>query len=137
MKVLLLVLAAVLLMPQTNSSETKQVEAVIRDYIEGYYTGNEDRVRSALSSELAKRVVAKGPDGVERLRPLTHEQMAERTKAQQTQKSYPESRRKLEITVFEVRGNIATAKAVAEGWVDYIHLCKLNGRWTIVNVVWN
>jgi len=27
-------------------------------------------------------------------------------------------------------------KIVARDWVDYLHVAKFNGRWVIVNVLW-
>ena len=27
-------------------------------------------------------------------------------------------------------------KVVAENWIDYMYLAKFNGRWVIVNVLW-
>ena len=32
--------------------------------------------------------------------------------------------------------NAASVKIVAADWVDYLHLAKYNGRWVIVNVLW-
>jgi hypothetical protein len=32
--------------------------------------------------------------------------------------------------------NAAVAKIIASDWVDYIELAKWNGRWVIVNVLW-
>jgi len=35
--------------------------------------------------------------------------------------------------VFE---NAASVKVVATDWIDYLHVAKFNGRWVIVNVLW-
>ena len=35
--------------------------------------------------------------------------------------------------VFE---NAASVKVVASDWIDYLHMAKWNGRWVIVNVLW-
>jgi hypothetical protein len=32
--------------------------------------------------------------------------------------------------------NTASVKLVANGWVDYLHVARFNGRWVIVNVLW-
>ncbi|RIV17350.1 hypothetical protein DYU11_32190 [Fibrisoma montanum] len=40
------------------------------------------------------------------------------------------------VDVFEVADKTATAKVTAVWGIDYIHLMKDNGRWMIVNVLW-
>lgn len=41
-----------------------------------------------------------------------------------------------EVAVFEVADKTASAKVTAVWGIDYIHLMKENGRWMIVNVLW-
>jgi hypothetical protein len=40
------------------------------------------------------------------------------------------------VDVFEVADKTATAKVTAVWGIDYLHLIKENGRWMIVNVLW-
>jgi hypothetical protein len=40
------------------------------------------------------------------------------------------------VTILDIYGSAASAKIYASGWVDYLHLAKWNGRWVIVNVLW-
>ncbi len=41
-----------------------------------------------------------------------------------------------EVTVLEVHGRMASVKLEAAAWIDYMHLAKFNGRWVIVNILW-
>jgi hypothetical protein len=41
-----------------------------------------------------------------------------------------------DVTVLDVYENAASVKIVASDWVDYLHMAKFNGRWVIVNVLW-
>lgn len=43
---------------------------------------------------------------------------------------------KVEVEVLEVRGNIATAKAVSGEFVEYMHLVRTGEKWQIVNILW-
>ena len=56
--------------------------------------------------------------------------------AQAVEKSEPS----FNVTVMDaepvVTRNAASARIDASGWVDYLHLAKWNGRWVIVNVLW-
>jgi len=36
----------------------------------------------------------------------------------------------------DIYQNSASAKNVASDWIDFLHLPKWNGRWVIVNVLW-
>ena len=44
--------------------------------------------------------------------------------------------RRQDVTVLDVFENAASVKVVAAGWIDYLHLARCNGRWLIVNVLW-
>lgn len=41
-----------------------------------------------------------------------------------------------EVVVFDVRNQTASAKVTAMWGVDYMHLAKHEGRWKILNIVW-
>ena len=32
---------------------------------------------------------------------------------------------------------IATAKTVGDGWIDYLHLAEVNGEWKIINILYD
>ena len=105
------------------------------DYIEGYYQGNGERMERALHPELAKRIVRTNEQGRSQLG-----QMSAMTLVMGTRngggRDTPESERRKDVTIFNIYQNAASAKIYASGWVDYLHLAKWNGRWVIVNVLW-
>ena len=41
-----------------------------------------------------------------------------------------------EIVVLDVLDQTASAKIVAMWGIDYMHLAKYDGRWQIINIVW-
>jgi Putative lumazine-binding len=41
-----------------------------------------------------------------------------------------------DVSVLDVFGNTASVKIVANDWIDYLHVAKWDGRWVIVNVLW-
>jgi hypothetical protein len=89
-----------------------------------------------LHPELAKRIVRTDPaTGQSRLEHMGAEQLIQRTGAGGGAKT-PEAERQRDVTILDVFGNAATVKAVMSGWVDYMHLAKADGRWVIVNVLW-
>ncbi len=40
------------------------------------------------------------------------------------------------ITILDIYNRIANVKLVSDNWVEYLHLIKLDGKWTIANLIW-
>lgn len=43
---------------------------------------------------------------------------------------------KKEVIILDVFDKTASVKLIADEWIDYMHIVKLNGKWQIVNVLW-
>ena len=105
------------------------------DYIEGFYTGDEARMRRSLHPDLAKRIMRVDPSsGQPRLDHQTTEQLVGITRSRKGVAPPPKPQN--DVTVLDVFGNAATVKVIANQWVDYLHVVKWNGEWKIVNVLW-
>ena len=118
-----------------STSDTELIKQAALDYIEGWYEGNAERMERALHPELAKRIVrtdAKGRSGLGQMGAMT---LVQSTRAGGGKDTAKEKQQK-DVTVLDIFGNSASAKVIASGWVDYMHLAKWNGRWVIVNVLW-
>ncbi len=141
MKILVMILivfaATIATKAQTTVSEADKaaITQTALDYLEGWYAGDAERMERALHPELAKRIVRTNAQGQSRL-----EQMGAMTLVQYTRrgggKETPKDKQVKDVTILDVFGNAATVKAVATDWVDYLHIAKANGRWVIVNVLW-
>ena len=136
---LLLCLAVTPLAPLTLRAQTAADSAAIKatalDYIDGYYEGNGERMERALHPELAKRIVRVNEQGRYMLGQMSAMSLVQGTRAGGG-KDIPVAERRDEVTIFDIYQNAASAKIYASGWVDYLHLAKWNGRWVIVNVLW-
>ena len=51
-------------------------------------------------------------------------------------KDTPKEKQQKDVTILDIYGNVASVKIVASDWIDYLHVAKFNGRWVIVNVLW-
>lgn len=122
---------------QTTPSDADKagITAAALDYIEGWYEGNPDRMERALHPDLAKRIVHTNPEGRSSLG-----QMSAMTLVQSVKrgggKDTPKEKQQKDVTILDVYGNTASVKVVASDWIDYLHIAKFNGRWVIVNVLW-
>jgi hypothetical protein len=112
------------------------ITATALDYIEGFYEGRADRMERALHPELAKRIAHPDPaSGRPHLAEMSALTLVQLTGARATRPT-PEAERRRDVTVLDVFENAASVKVVATAWIDYLHLVKWNGRWLIVNVLW-
>jgi hypothetical protein len=122
-------------LPAQSAADSAGIRQAALDYIQGYYEGDGARMERALHPELAKRIVRVDERGRYQLG-----QMGAMTLVQGTRmgggKEIPVAERRSDVTIFDIYQNAASAKIYASGWVDYLHLAKWNGRWVIVNVLW-
>jgi hypothetical protein len=117
-------------------SDSAAIRTAALDYVEGWYAGNATRMARAVHPELVKRIVV--DDTTTRKSVLQN--MGASALVNGTRHGYgkktPKERQEKEIIILDVFGNAATAKSVMADWVDYMHLAKVDGRWVIVNVLW-
>jgi hypothetical protein len=90
----------------------------------------------ALHSELAKRNVYTDPQsGRSRLIQMSALTLINGTRGGGGSR-IPAAERRSEVTILDIFQNAASVRVRAASWVDYMHLAKWNGRWMIVNVLW-
>ncbi|HEV7644080.1 MAG TPA: nuclear transport factor 2 family protein [Pyrinomonadaceae bacterium] len=120
--------------PATLDADKAAITATALDYIEGWYTGDAERMERALHPDLAKRIVM-SKDGRSML-----QQMSAMGLVQGTRKGFgkniPKEKQQKDVTILDVFENAASVKVVASDWIDYLHVARFNGRWVIVNVLW-
>jgi hypothetical protein len=130
----LIALAAPVAAAQTPADSAGIRQAAL-DYIGGYYDGDGARMERAVHSELAKRIVRTGENGRSQLSQMSAMTLVLGTRAGGGRDT-PAADRHQDVTILDIYQNAASARIYASGWVDYLHLAKWNGRWVIVNVLW-
>jgi hypothetical protein len=137
----ILAAASILLLavPQDSSAQSSADSAAIRttalDYIEGWYEGSGERMERALHPELAKRIVNTNPNGRNSLGQQGALTLINNTKSGGG-KNTPAADQRKDVRILDIFGNTASVRIDASSWVDYLHVAKWNGRWVIVNVLW-
>jgi hypothetical protein len=130
---------AAIALPSTSHAQVAADSAAIRaaalDYIEGWYTGNAERMERAVHPDLAKRIMNTDQRG---RRVLGHQSAM--TLVLNTRrgagKETPVAEQRTDVRVLDIFGNAASVRVDAGGWVDYLHVARWNDRWVIVNVLW-
>ena len=139
MRCLVLFAAITVALPATAQAQSAADSAGIRaaalDYIEGWYEANPERMERALHPELAKRIVRTNPEGRSSLGQMSALSLVQGVRSGGG-RSTPAAEQQKDVTILDIYQNAASAKIVASGWIDFLHLAKWNGRWVIVNVLW-
>jgi len=68
--------------------------------------------------------------------PLTKERMIENAKNWNKSNTRFPPKPSNQIKILDVYHRIATVKLYSDNWVEYLHLTKLDGKWSIVNLLW-
>ena len=140
MRKLILLIAAVVLMPAAAAAQTdadrEAVRQAVLDYVEGIYEVTPARIERSVHPELAKRgfFVKKGETAYSSA-VMTYQQLVELAASYNKQGRVPKDAPK-EVVIFEISDQTASAKLTAVWGIDYIHLAKYEGKWKFVNVLW-
>ena len=127
---------AMLVLPVTiTAADSAAIRATALDYIEGWYAGDGDRMARALHPELAKRNVTSDAQGRSRLVQMSAMSLVNGTRAGGGTR-IPEAERKRDVRILDAYRGAASVRVTAATWVDYMQMAKFNGRWVIVNVLW-
>src|SRR5262245_14237915 len=119
-----------------SAADSAGIRQAALDYIEGWYTGDADRMARAVHPELAKRIVRTDPktgrSGLGQMGAMTLVSSTRMGGGKQT----PEAQRRKDVRILDIFQGAAVARVDASSWVDYLQLGKWNGQWVIVNVLW-
>ena len=123
-------------MQAQSSADTAAIRATALNYVEGWYEGNADRMAKALHPELVKRIVVRDTTtGKTMVQGMGTSVLVNSTRHGYG-KETPKERQQKDVSLLDVFGNAASVKAVMADWIDYMHMAKVDGRWVIVNVLW-
>lgn len=119
-----------------STDDLSAIKQTALDYIEGFYDGDAARLERSLHPELAKRIAHPDPvSGRSHLAEMSALALTRFTR-EKAGRPTPAAERQQDVVVLDVFENAASAKVIASTWIDYLHLSRFNGRWMIVNVLW-
>jgi hypothetical protein len=117
-----------------NPDDTAAVKAAALEYIEGWYAGDAQRIEKVLHPDLVRRTLRIDPqtgttylmfDGSRDFISLTGEHQGK-----------PGAKQQEDIVVLDVYRNAAMVRVTAASWVDYMQMARWNGKWVIVDLLW-
>ncbi len=117
-----------------DAAELKQIEATVRDYVEGYFESDADRVAKAVHPEFVKRSIRPQlVTGRDFLSEFQGSHFIEHVRGKPKRK---QDMGKVEIQTLDTADDMATVKLLTARWLEYLHLAKFNGEWRIINTLW-
>ncbi|MEP7149751.1 MAG: nuclear transport factor 2 family protein [Acidobacteriota bacterium] len=131
----ILIFASILSVFAQADSDSEAIKRTALNYAEGWYEGNADKMESSLHPHLAKRIVRTNDKGQSNLGQMTALELVQGTRAGSGEQT-PAAEQQKTVTILDVLGGAATVKLEMRDWVDYMHLGKFNGKWVIINVLW-
>ena len=137
---MILMFAFVLTFPVAGYAQTDTEKEAVRqavlDYVEGVYEVAPERIERSVHPELVKRgfYIKKG-ESAYTFAPMTFAELVNLAKTYNKSGRVPKDAPK-EIVIFDVLDQTAAAKLTAVWGVDYFQLAKYDGKWKIVNILW-
>jgi hypothetical protein len=129
-----LLLFACLTAADAQQSDRDLVYAAIEDYVDALYLVQPERIERSVHPNLTKkgfwRKSGEEPYGPEQS--MTFQQLVTLAGKWNASGGLPKDAPK----IFDVQDQTASAKLTAQWGTDYFQLGKYNGKWMIVNVLW-
>lgn len=120
-----------------TGQDSLEIIRISKDYLESQHTPNPKQMENALHPRMVKRTVWKDKaTQKEYIDEYFAENMvilAERYNVKGDK--FPKNPR-IEVKLLDVSDKTASVKLLANEWIDYMHLAKINGQWKIINVLW-
>lgn len=132
---LAVVTAPITTVAQTKEAERDAVRLAALDYVEGIYNVEPARIERSVHPTLVKRGFYKDTAAGPYLEsPMTYEQLVRLAGNWNKEKKRDTSIK--DVAALDVLDQTAVAKVTAAWGIDYMQLAKFDGRWKIVQILW-
>ncbi len=121
-----------------SSPGYSSVVKAIENYVDGLYNVDSTLIRMSVHPELRKRGFwfnAEKKDYVNHV-DMTYNQLVALSTTWNKNGDRATADSPKIIEVYDVTDKTASGKLIAEWGIDYFHLCKLDGKWMIMNILW-
>lgn len=122
---------------QSNAADREAVRQAALDYVEGIYNTEPERLERSVHPDMIKRGYFHRQGAADfTFAPMTRAELMTLAANWNKDKKRPIASYPKEVVVFDVLNQTASAKVTATWGVDYMHLARHEGRWKILNIVW-
>ncbi len=125
----------------SSFAQTKQDSLAVKqaalDYIESQHNVKPEQFERAAHPRMVKRTFWTDKETQkEYLRETFKDAMVLLAETYNSKGDKFPSKPKKEVVILDMYDKTASVKLIADDWIDYMHIIKLNGKWKIVNVLW-
>ena len=120
----------------SHAADVEAVRAAVLDYVEGVYEVAPERIERSVHPEMAKVGWGRDREGNYHEYPMTQEQLVQLAANYNKDGTRVPADAPKTIEIYEVLDKTASIKLTASWGIDYMHLAKLDGKWWIMNVLW-
>lgn len=120
---------------QTDEDRAAVKQAAL-DYVESVYNVNPAQAERSVHPELVKRgfFIKRGETSYSPHK-MTFAELVELAKTYNVKGTVPKDAPK-EVVVYDVSDQTASVKVTAIWGIDYMHIAKYDGKWKIINILW-
>ena len=119
------------------AADKEAVRAAAMDYLDALYQAQPDRIARSVHPRLTKLGFSKKQGASDYSEsPMTYDQLFNLAGSWNKDGKRPIATAPKEVVVYEVLDQTASAKVTALWGIDYMHLAKYDGKWKIINILW-
>ncbi len=121
----------------SQTIDKELVYAAIEDYVDGIYLVQPERIKKSVHPELMKKGFWRKDGNAEydNESTMTFEQLVDLASKWNAKGTLTKDAPR-EIEIYDVQDQTATGKLTAQWGTDYFQLAKYDGKWMIVNIMW-
>jgi hypothetical protein len=116
-------------------TDADEIQAVVLDYVDGWFDGDAERMERALHPQLVKRCRGLEGDDPDALETLTQRDMVDAT-AEGIGKGEDAEDRAIDIEITYLGDGVASVTCLCHRYVDLLHLLRMPEGWRIINAAW-
>ncbi len=111
------------------------IERAAFNYLEGFYEGSTDKIRQSVHPD-AHKFGFYIEEGEYKRTPMSFDEMLNYAEEVKASGDYPDKNAPKSVELLDVLDQTAVAKVYAWWGSDYMTLAKYDGKWMIVQVLW-
>ncbi|CAN5729099.1 hypothetical protein BH18ACI5_BH18ACI5_30120 [soil metagenome] len=119
------------------TAEKEAVRAAAMDYLDALYQAKPELIARSVHTDLSKRGYYRKEGETQFTNtPMSYQRLFDLAGTWNKDGKRAIDKAPKEVVVFEVLNQTASAKVTALWGIDYMHLAKYDGKWKIVNILW-